>query len=210
MLVLNFAHPDKTAVQLFTLVIVYRPPGPYTTFLSEFADFSANLVVNTDKILIVAFTDLLPGSYCQVNEDSIVIPTNPNLAEMNQLADSIQFTLRKMLDAVVPLKRKKIPQKMLAPWYNDHTRALKQALRKLERKWRSTNLQFFFLAWKDSLTSYKHALSAARSSYFYALLEEHKNNPRYLFHTVASLTKSHASADPLLDCRQSNKEPCIR
>ena len=28
-------------------------PGPYTTFLSEFADFLANLVVNTDKILIV-------------------------------------------------------------------------------------------------------------------------------------------------------------
>ena len=53
LLVLNFAHPDKTAVQLFTLVIVYRPPGPYTTFLSEFADFLANLVVNTDKILIV-------------------------------------------------------------------------------------------------------------------------------------------------------------
>ena len=39
LLVLNFAHPDKTAIKLFTLVIVYRPPGPYTTFLSEFADF---------------------------------------------------------------------------------------------------------------------------------------------------------------------------
>ena len=49
----TFAHPDKTAVQLLTLVIVYRPPGPYTTFLSEFADFLANLVINTDKILIV-------------------------------------------------------------------------------------------------------------------------------------------------------------
>ena len=49
LLVLNFAHPDKTAVQLFTLVIVYRPPGPYTTFLSEFADFLANLVVNTEE-----------------------------------------------------------------------------------------------------------------------------------------------------------------
>ena len=79
--------------------------------------------------------DLLPGLYCRDNEDSIIIRTNPNLAEMNQLADSIQFTLRKTLDAVAPLKRKKIPQKKLAPWYNDHTRALKQALRKLERKW---------------------------------------------------------------------------
>ena len=204
LLVLNFAHPDKTAVQLFTLVIVYRPPGPFTTFLSEFADFLANLVINTDNILIVgdfnihvdnknyslrsaflsitdsigfsqlvdlpthccnhtldlvltygtdashlatmphnpllsdhypitfnfplpcniksdskfsfrhtissgaakAFTELFPGSYCRVNEDSIAIPTNPNLAEINQIADSIQFTLRKTLDAAAPLKRK--------------------------------------------------------------------------------------------------------
>ena len=73
-------------------------------------------------------------------------------------------------------------------------RALKQALRKLERKWRSTNLQVFFLAWKESLTTYKHALSAVRSSYFSALIEELKNNPRYLFHTVASLT----NADPCI------------
>ena len=41
------------AIKLFTLVIVFRPPGPYTTFLTEFADFLANVVVNTEKILIV-------------------------------------------------------------------------------------------------------------------------------------------------------------
>ena len=43
---------------------------------------------------------------------------------MNQLADSIEFTLCETLDVVVLLKRKKIIQKKLAPWYNDHTRAL--------------------------------------------------------------------------------------
>ena len=53
MLVLSFAHPDKTVFKLFTLVIVYRSPGPYTIFLSEFSDFLANLVVNTEKILIL-------------------------------------------------------------------------------------------------------------------------------------------------------------
>ena len=84
-----------------------------------------------------AFNDLLPGLFL-VNEDSLIITANPSLAEMNQLADSIEFTLQKTLDAVAPLKRKKILHKKLAPWYNDHTRALKQALWKLERKWRST------------------------------------------------------------------------
>lgn len=294
LLLLSFAHPEKTALKLFTLVIVYRPPGPYTVFLSEFADFLTNLVVSTEKVLIVgdfnihmdnendtlrsaflsitdsigfcqhvnkpthccnhtldlvltygivinhlavmshnpvlsdhypitfnfhltckikpiptfslrrsistntaqAFADVLPGSYNLFNEDSCTIPTNDGFAEINQLADGIELLLRKTLDAVAPLKRKKISHRKLAPWYNDHTRALKQASRKLERKWRSTKLQVFLLAWKESLTTYKHALTAARSSYFSTLIEEHKNNPRHLFRTVASLTKSHVSAAP--------------
>ena len=41
---------------------------------------------------------------------------------------------------------------------------------------------------------------------FSALIEEHKNNPRYLFHTVASLTKSHASADPCIPATYSSND----
>ncbi len=32
---------------------VYRPPGPYTDFLKEFADFLSDQLVNVDKALIV-------------------------------------------------------------------------------------------------------------------------------------------------------------
>ncbi len=32
---------------------MYRPPGPYTDFLKEFADFLSDLLVNVDKALIV-------------------------------------------------------------------------------------------------------------------------------------------------------------
>ncbi len=32
---------------------MYRPPGPYTDFLKEFADFLSDLLVNFDKALIV-------------------------------------------------------------------------------------------------------------------------------------------------------------
>ena len=63
---------------------------------------------------------------------------------------------------IEPLKKRKVCYKKLAPWYNDHTHALKKASRQLERKWRSTKLQVLFHAWKDSLLSYKHALSKAR------------------------------------------------
>ena len=58
-----------------------------------------------------AFTDLLPGPYTRVNEDSLITTANPSLAKMNQLVDSIKVTLRKTLNAVAALKRKKILQK---------------------------------------------------------------------------------------------------
>ncbi len=35
------------------LFLWYRPPGPYTDFLKEFADFLSDLLVNVDKVLIV-------------------------------------------------------------------------------------------------------------------------------------------------------------
>ncbi len=32
---------------------MYRPPGPYTDFLKELADFLSDILVNVDKALIV-------------------------------------------------------------------------------------------------------------------------------------------------------------
>ena len=49
------------------------------------------------------------------------------------------------------------------------------------------------LAWKDSTVQYRRALTAARSSYFSNLIEENKNNPEFLFDTVAKLTKKQHS-----------------
>ncbi len=43
---------NKSVLSL-ALATVYRPPGPYTDFLKEFADFLSDLLVNVDKALIV-------------------------------------------------------------------------------------------------------------------------------------------------------------
>lgn len=290
-LVLSFAHPDKKAVS-FILAIVYRPPGPYSGFLLEFADFLSCLVVNSGKVVIVgdfnihmdsegdplrsAFLSIIQSigfdqhihqsthshnhtldlvlTYDTEIANIAVMPKNPVLSDhylitfqlaqvchmspdptfyfsrmlssrtandfinelpgsfvhcgdflgssqnsyknasinsIDHLTDNINNILSKTLDTIAPLKKRKVRHKKLAPWYNDRTRALKQASRQLERKWRSTNLQVFLHAWKDSLLAYKHALSKARSSYFSTLIDENRNNPRHLFNTVASLTKNH-------------------
>ncbi len=62
----------------------------------------------------------------------------------------------------------------------------------MEHSWRKTKLEVFRIAcWKSTL-SYRKALKTARSDYFSSLLEQ-KHNPRYLFNTVAKLTKNKAS-----------------
>ncbi len=63
----------------------------------------------------------------------------------------------------------------------------------MERSWRKTKLEVFRIAWRESTLSYIKALKTARSDYFVSPLEENKYNPRYLFNTVAKLTKNKAS-----------------
>ncbi len=43
---------QNKSVLCLVLATVYRPPGPYTDFLKEFADFLSDLLVNVDKALI--------------------------------------------------------------------------------------------------------------------------------------------------------------
>ncbi len=94
------------------------------------------------------------------------------------------------LDTVAPLRLRKIKEKSPTPWYNEHTRTLKRAIRKMERSWK---LEVFRMAWWESTLSYRKALKTARSDYFSSLSEETKNNPRYLFNIVAKLAKNKTS-----------------
>ncbi len=106
------------------------------------------------------------------------------------------------LDTVAPLCLRKIEEKSPTPWYNDHALALKRAAQKMEHSWRkhafssiSYNyfLEIFCMAWRESTLSYRKAFKTDISDYFSSLLEENKHKPRYLFNTVAKLTKNKTS-----------------
>uniref|UniRef100_A0A671US71 Reverse transcriptase domain-containing protein n=1 Tax=Sparus aurata TaxID=8175 RepID=A0A671US71_SPAAU len=83
--------------------------------------------------------------------------------------------------------------KKSTPWFTDETRDLKQACRKMERAWRKSKLEVFYLAWHDSVLNYKRALNTARTAYFSSLINNNKHNPRFLFNTVAKLTQKPQS-----------------
>ena len=286
-------------------MILYRPPGPYSEFISEFSEFISSLVLKTDKVIIVgdfnihvdvdndclsaAFISLLDSiGFCQrvqkpthsfghtldlvltygVDIEHLkVFPRNPRLSDHNlitfefilpectpllksfytrcltdsavakfkeaipsafdsiprlnitedswsnfspsqidHLVDSATGSLRMTLDSIAPLKRKTVRKRRFAPWYNPQTRKLKQTSRKLERIWRSTNLEESRLVWRDSLKTYKKALRNARAAYYSSVIEKNKNNPRFLFSTVARLTESHSSVEPSIPIHLSGND----
>ncbi len=98
-----------------------------------------------------------------------------------------------ILDKVAPLHLRTIKEKSPTSWNNEHTRALKRETWKKEGRWRKTKLEVFRIAWRESTLSYRKTLQMAKSDYFSFILEENKYNPRYLFNTVAKVTKNKAS-----------------
>ncbi|XP_078139509.1 uncharacterized protein LOC144539314 [Centroberyx gerrardi] len=232
---------NHSGILPFYLIILYRPPGPYSSFLEEFSNFLSDLVIRTDNILIIgdfnihlncetnplskAFSSLIDtfGFTQLVHEqthssgntldlvlarginvsDLEVLPYPPALSDhylikfqialpcrhSNPFTDNFNSILTDSLDSVAPLLIKTRRLKKPSPWFTDETRAQKQACRKLERKWRLSKLEVFRLAWSDSLLTYKRTLSAARASYYSDLINTNKNNPKFLFDTVAKLTR---------------------
>ncbi|XP_074501484.1 uncharacterized protein LOC141773537, partial [Sebastes fasciatus] len=66
-LVLSLSHPTWKALQPILFVIVYRAPGPYSEFLSEFSEFLSSLVLKTDKVIIVGDFNI----HVDVDNDSL-------------------------------------------------------------------------------------------------------------------------------------------
>ncbi len=112
--------------------------------------------------------------------------------QLDDVTETMDSLFSSTLDTVAPLRLRKIKEKSPTPWYNEHTRALKRAAWKMECSWRKTKLEVFRIAWRENTLSFpflRKALKTARSAYFTSLLEENKHNPKYLFNTVAKLTK---------------------
>ncbi len=99
------------------------------------------------------------------------------------------------LETVAPIKLKKVREKHAVPCYNSYTHSLKKETRILECKWRKTNLEVFRIAWKNSISSYRQVLKAARTEHIRKLIDNHQNKPRFLFSTVARLTNKQMSPD---------------
>ncbi len=112
----------------------------------------------------------------------LCVPINTH--ELDKMTSNMGTIFSDELDCC-PIKLKKVREKHTVPWYNSYTHSLKKETRNLERKWRKTNLEVFRIAWKNSMSSYRQALKAARTEHIHKLIDNNQNNPRFLFSTVA-------------------------
>ncbi|XP_061896832.1 uncharacterized protein LOC133645918 [Entelurus aequoreus] len=260
------------------LAVIYRPPGPYSDFISEFSEFVADLVthadniiimgdfnihmntpsdpqcvalqtiidscgitqiihepthrngntidlvlvrgVTTSKVMILQYTKVMSDHYLikfevltlcqQANNNnncysgrninaattmtladllpSVMAPFPNYVGSIDNLTNNFDDALREIIDSIAPLKQKRAPKRR-TPWFTEEIRAHKLSCRKLERKWRATKLEVFHQAWSDSLITYKRMLTLAKAKYYSNLIRLNKNDPKFLFSTVASLTQ---------------------
>ncbi len=77
--------------------------------------------------------------------------------KLDDVTETMDYLFSSKLDIVASLRLRKIKEKSPTPWYNEHTRALKRAARKMERSWRKTKLVVFRIAWRESNLSYRKA-----------------------------------------------------
>ena len=80
-LILSFSHPKWKSQKPLVFVVVYRPPGPYSEFLSEFSEFLSQLVLSTDKVIVVGDFNI----HIDVENDSLNV-------NFNSILDSIGFS----------------------------------------------------------------------------------------------------------------------
>lgn len=114
--------------------------------------------------------------------------------------------LKTALDSVAPLKQNVVRPGHIAPWYNAETHALKQNTHKLERLWHKSNSAQSLNDWKNTVRIFKDALREAKQKYYSSLIEANKNNPRYLFNTVARLTNSHSTVESSIPATLSSDD----
>ncbi len=109
----------------------------------------------------------------------LCVPINTN--ELDKMTSNMGTIFSNTLETVAPIKLKKVREKRAAPWYNILSR------KKL--------VILCGIAWKNSMSSYRQALKAARTEHISKLIDNNQNNPRSLFSTVARLTNNQTSPD---------------
>ena len=106
--------------------------------------------------------------------------------DLTCLVENFEITLTNALDAHAPIKKRTITFRPYAPWYNDSIDVEKRKRRKLERRWRKSNLSTDKL-YITQCGIVNNMISDAKSIYYSSIIAENKGNQKVLFKTIDQL-----------------------
>ena len=113
-------------------------------------------------------------------------------------------TLRALIDAHAPARRKTILLRPRAPWYTQELSEEKRVKRRLERRYRSTETPEDAQRFKEQCFRYSELLSSTREVFYNNKILENSGDQKALFTVVNKLL--HRTSEPQLPAHDDSRE----
>ena len=154
------------------------------TFLSDHATVLCNLSILKGKPITrdVTFRKLKSIDLEVFTDDlraSELLLDPPTL--LTDLVRSYNTTLSSLLDEDAPPCTRAIVSRLSVPWFNEETRSAKRLRRRAERKWKLSNLDADFQAFKTIKNKTTYIMNNARREFYTEFVENNSHDQRKLF-----------------------------
>ena len=111
-----------------------------------------------------------------------------DIKDLQELSDSLDEGLRKILDKHAPVKRRSITVRDKVPWFDETASNLKSQKRASERRWRKDPSDQNWTMYKKVKTDYNHYLKSQKETYVNDEIKACEGDTRKLFSIVNSFT----------------------
>ena len=119
-------------------------------------------------------------AFCQYMLKSSLL-TNTNPLTISELVDLYNKELCALLEQHAPLKKKIVTLRPISPWYSEEIRKEKSKRRKLECRWRRTQLTIDSEIYVQQCNTVNTLISSSKKEFYSSIITENKSDPRVLF-----------------------------
>ena len=119
-----------------------------------------------------------------LHSSSLFSQTHLNI---NELAESLNTTLSKLLEIHAPLLKKNITTRPYVPWFSDEIKAIKRRRRKAEKLWRKTNKESDLMQFKFIKNKANYLMHRAKCDFYTRIVNKNSHNQSKLFSIAKNL-----------------------
>ena len=109
------------------------------------------------------------------------------ISDVDEYADTFNKSLSSLVDKHAPLKTKTIVLRPSNPWYTEELHSAKHLKRKLERKWRKTDLTVDHKIYRKQCSYVNRLLSKSRVNFYSEKIESCGRDQKTLFKVTKPL-----------------------